>query len=187
MPWLLLGILVPAVAWASFGDHGVGHKQWTSRFDPYFRKYAKHYFGAGTDWRWFKAQGIAESGLNPKARSPTGAVGIMQILPSTFGDIKKKNPAFGSLREPRWNIAAGIYYDRHLHKRWVQWGAKDRFSFMFASYNAGLGTIGKAWRKARRRHRKLCCWPQVAPFAPRETRRYVERISGLMKKQRRGG
>ena len=36
----------------------------TERFDPIFRKYTKRYFGVGTDWRWFKAQGTS-----PQARA----------------------------------------------------------------------------------------------------------------------
>ena len=44
------------------------HREAT-RYDPSFKKYAKRYFGAGTDWRWFKAQGMAESDLTPSVRS----------------------------------------------------------------------------------------------------------------------
>ena len=47
----------------------------TERFDPIFKKYTKRYFGVGTDWRWFKAQGMAESDLTPTARSRVGARG----------------------------------------------------------------------------------------------------------------
>ena len=39
----------------------------TERFDPIFKKYTKRYFGVGTDWHWFKAQGMAESDLTPGA------------------------------------------------------------------------------------------------------------------------
>ncbi|HFE47796.1 MAG TPA: murein transglycosylase [Chromatiaceae bacterium] len=186
MAWRLSGLLfllsAPVIAWANASDGGVGHKQWTKRYDPYFKKYTKRYFGPGVDWRWFKAQGIAESGLKAKARSRSGAVGIMQILPSTFGDIKKKNPTIGALAEPRWNIAAGIYYDRHLYQRWrKRLVYRERFPFMFGSYNAGLGNINKAWRKAKRKRRKVARWPEVEPYVPKETRRYVKRIRGLMK------
>src|SRR6185369_9269115 len=48
------------------------------RYDPYFKKYSKRFFGVGFDWRLFKAQGMAESELNPNARSFVGARGIMQ-------------------------------------------------------------------------------------------------------------
>jgi len=91
---------------------------WTNKYDKHFRKNAKHYFGPSFDWRWFKAQAIAESGLKADAESKYGASGIMQILPSTYEDIKKKNPGFKDIHTPRWNIAAGIYYDRQLYKKW---------------------------------------------------------------------
>jgi len=70
----------------------------------------------------------------------------MQIMPKTFKEIKYKNPSIkGSAKQPKWNIAAGIYYDRSI---WKLWKAKrpfiDRIAFMFGSYNAGKGNILKA-------------------------------------------
>ena len=38
-----------------------------TEFDRHFSKYSKRYFGAGFDWRYFKAQAIAESGLQVDA------------------------------------------------------------------------------------------------------------------------
>ena len=118
-----------------------------TRYDPTFQKYAKRYFGAGTDWRWFKAQGMAESDLVPTARSRVGARGIMQLMPSTYGQIKSALPKFGAIDDPEWNIAAGILHDRDL---WTLWGRDvpetERWAFMFASYNAGEGTIMRARR-----------------------------------------
>jgi soluble lytic murein transglycosylase-like protein len=155
--------------------------QWSSAYDSYFRKYAKRFFGPGFDWHWFKAQAIAESTLDPAARSPTGARGLMQILPSTFAEIKTANPHFSHLEEPRWNIAAGIYYDRVLYDRWdTPPPLENRLAFTFASYNAGYGGIRRAAKRAARAGRKPDRWTQVEPHAPAETRRYVRRIRQLM-------
>ena len=44
--------------------------------------------------------------------------GVMQLMPRTFNEIKKKNPSFIDINEPRWNIAAGIYYDMKIYKKW---------------------------------------------------------------------
>ena len=179
--WLLLGTL-PALALA--GVHkSVEHEHWTDAYDRYFRKYAKHYFGPHFDWRWFKAQGIAESGLDPKAESPAGAKGIMQILPSTYAEIRRKNPFFADISHPRWNIAAAIYYDRSLYRKWKkrELPTGQRLPFALASYNAGLGNVLKAWRRAREQLGEVREWEQVAPFAPGETRHYVRRIRKLMK------
>lgn len=159
----------------------VKHENWTHDYDLYFRKYTKHYFGPHVDWHWFKAQGIAESGLKPKANSPAGAVGIMQILPATYAEIKKKNPHFTWIEEPRWNIAAGIFYDSVLYRKWKKGlPTEQRLSFALASYNAGYGTINKAFQKAQKKLGEVRDWQQVAPFAPGQTRHYVQRINDLM-------
>ena len=138
--WLLL-LLVPAIVMAGAHKH-VKHKHWTDKYDRHFRKYSKYYFGPQKDWRWFKAQAIAESGLNHKAKSSAGAIGIMQIMPGTYREIQDDNPHIKDIGSPRWNIAAGIYYDRVLYKRWVSPPPGDeRLFFAFGSYNAGYTRI----------------------------------------------
>lgn len=180
--WLLLGVSLPALALAAV-DPGVDDDYWTTKYDKYFRKYSKHYFGPHVDWRWFKAQGIAESNLKPRARSSTGARGIMQILPSTFKEIKGLNPHLIDIDEPKWNIAAGIYYDRQMYRKWNKgFDFKERLAFSFGSYNAGHGGMRKAYKKAAKKHGEIKKWNQVKDFAPRQTRGYVHRIRGLMAK-----
>lgn len=51
--------------------------RWTNKYDRYFRKYTKRFFGAGFEWRWFKAQAIAESNLNNEVKSWVNAKGVM--------------------------------------------------------------------------------------------------------------
>ena len=92
----------------------------------------------------FKAQGIAESGLNPQAVSWVHARGIMQLMPTTFGEIQSRNPEFVSIDNIEANIGAGIYYDRQLWKAWDSLNMPHKSKFMFGSYNAGRGTIMKA-------------------------------------------
>ena len=151
---------------------------WTDKFDSHFRKNSKHYFGPGVNWRWFKAQAIAESGLDPDAKSKLGARGIMQILPSTYKDIMKKNPHFREIQAPRWNIAAGIYYDRLLYKKWRTPPAGDeRLYFAFGSYNAGYGRISRIFKKIEP---PVKSWKLVESHVPGQTRHYVRRIQRLM-------
>lgn len=183
--WLALAML-PAVALAAVHKH-VKHPHWTDEFDVYFRKYTKHYFGPHVDWYWFKAQGIAESGLNPGARSPVGARGIMQIMPATYKEIKRDNPLIAAgVEDPKWNIAAAIYYDRRMYRKWKEKkvASTERLSFAFASYNAGYGNVLRAFKRASRKHGTAREWDQVAPFAPGETRGYVRRIARLMEVER---
>lgn len=179
--WLLASLL-PALAVAGVSHH-VKHDRWTDKYDHLFRKYTKHYFGAHFDWHWFKAQAIAESALNPDAESPMGARGIMQILPATYQEIKSKNPFLANIDDPRWNIAAGIFYDRQLYRKWNKRDIRtaERLYFAFGSYNAGYGNVRKAYRRAMNKHGEVRDWQRVAPFAPSETRHYVKRIQGLMK------
>jgi membrane-bound lytic murein transglycosylase MltF len=148
------------------------------RFDTIFQKYAKRYFGAGTDWRWFKAQGMAESDLTPTARSRVGARGIMQLMPSTYGQIKSALPQFGRIDDPQWNIAAGILHDHDLWELWNRDVPEDqRWAFMFASYNAGEGTIMRARRTAVAEKLDQSRWPAIERVAPKVERwRYSETL-----------
>ena len=149
-------------------------------YDPYFTKYSKRFFGVGFDWRYFKAQAVAESNLREDARSPVGAVGVMQVMPRTFDEIQRKNPAItGSLDQPRWNIAAGIWYDR---QHFVVWAADrslvERLKFMFGSYNAGRASILRAQQFALGEGLNATLWASVAGELPRVTgRRSQETVS----------
>ncbi len=172
-------LMCSAAAEALALDEHVESERWGRGYDDIFQRYSKHYFGAGFDWRWFKAQAIAESTLQPDARSRTGAVGLMQLLPSTFRDIKKVNPHFEDLRSTQWNIAAGIYYDHYLysHKVWQSLADKERLLAAFASYNVGLGGALKAYHEASP---PVDSWSKFAPFAPISAQRYVTHIVAIM-------
>jgi soluble lytic murein transglycosylase-like protein len=177
--WLPLLLLATTVVAAPIADSlsGVYSSEWSDEFDDHFRKYSKRYFGPHFDWRWFKAQAIAESRLDPSARSPAGARGLMQLLPSTFEEIRDENPEFTDLNTPRWNIAAGIYYDRILFRRWQRLPELDRLFLAFASYNAGYGRVQGAYRRAQQ---PVESWQEVRPHTPGQTRAYVSRIQQLM-------
>ena len=156
-----------------------------TKFDGYFSKYSKRYFGAAFDWRYFKAQAIAESHLKEDARSAAGAVGIMQVMPRTFEEIRQKNPNIrGGLNQPRWNIAAGISYDR---QHYLDWKAPrpfvDKLKFMFGSYNAGRRNILNAQRLALADGLDENAWSSIETQLPAvtgahniETRNYITRI-----------
>jgi membrane-bound lytic murein transglycosylase F len=152
-------------------------KKISQRFDPIFRKYSKRYFGPAFDWKYFKAQGFAESGLKPTATSWVGARGIMQLMPSTYQEIASHRSEFGEIDQPEWNIAAGIMHDRYLWDLWrkdIEDG--ERHHFMFASYNAGEGTITRALGVARQ-NGGLAAWSSIELIAPSVQRwRYTETL-----------
>ena len=157
----------------------------STRYDDYFRKYSKRYFGPGFAWRVFKAQAMAESGLDSTARSDVGARGIMQIMPSTFAILTARQGGGVSPEDAQTNIAAGIEHDAYL------WHLFDRitlhpehYRFMVGAYNAGEGTIQRAQRVARAAQADETSWQGVASVAPQvprwryhETLGYVNRIA----------
>jgi len=161
------------------------------RYDETFRKYSKRYFGPDYDWRLFKAQGLAESNLDPLARSGVGARGVMQLMPSTFSEVASRNPDLHKrIDDPEWNIAAGVSFDRQLWRLWEQDSVlTHRNEFMFASYNAGRGTIRGAQAAARSAKLDARAWPSIESVAPdvpkwryRETLGYVRKIGDNLQK-----
>ena len=154
-------------------------------YDMHFSKYSKRCFGVGFDWRYFKAQAVAESNLREDARSAAGAQGLMQIMPRTFQEIRRKNPAIeGGANHPRWNIAAGIWHDR---QNFILWTAErpfaERLKYMLGSYNAGRGNILRAQRIVLREGLDATHWsaieqklPQVTGRRSGETIAYVTRV-----------
>jgi len=189
----ITAIMVIAFSSTAFAQDlpAIDSKTWTSKYDEHFRKYSKRFFGVGFDWKWFKAQAIAESSLRDDVKSWAGAKGIMQIIPRTFDEIQEKNPSFININEPRWNIAAGIYYNNQQYRMWKDISVSDdRLSFMFASYNAGRGTILSAQRVSMEEGYPGNSWNHieaVAPKVPRwrhdETLGYIKKIFILMNKK----
>lgn len=152
-------------------------KKISEKYDPVFRKYTKRFFGPAFDWKYFKAQGFAESGLKANATSWVGARGVMQLMPSTYQEIASHRPEFGPIDQPEWNIAAGIMHDRYLWKLWLNNVPDDeRHHFMFASYNAGEGTINRAFAVATSKG-SVPAWSSIELIAPTVQRwRYIETL-----------
>jgi membrane-bound lytic murein transglycosylase MltF len=107
---------------------------------PLFHKYGEAY---DFPYLLLAAQGFQESGLNPGLRSKAGAVGVMQIKPSTAAadpiDIT------GVERIDR-NIEAGAKYLRYMISHYYANEPMDQITkglFALASYNAGPDRIEK--------------------------------------------
>jgi membrane-bound lytic murein transglycosylase MltF len=111
-----------------------------------FRKEAQHYH---MDHLLMIAQGYQESQLEQNTRSSAGAIGVMQVLPSTgkemkVGDITKLEP----------NVKAGVKYMRWIIDNYFtdpEIPAADKVLFAFASYNAGPNRIRRLRDEAKRR------------------------------------
>ena len=112
----------------------------------------------------------------------------MQIVPKTFQEIKKKNPHLGDITQPRWNIAAGIYYDRQLYLKWkAERPFRDKMCFTFGSYNAGFRNILKAQRVSKKNGMNENLWESIKAVAAkvrgwrhRQTLAYVHKILQMM-------
>ncbi|HEV8490665.1 MAG TPA: transporter substrate-binding domain-containing protein [Candidatus Angelobacter sp.] len=112
----------------------------------YFKKYGTQY---DVDWVLMGAQGYQESQLNQNAKSPVGAIGVMQLMPATGKDMK-----VGDIRQTEANIAAGIKYMRFMINQYYEKEPMTKLNkalFAFASYNAGAGRVSQLRREAAKR------------------------------------
>lgn len=105
-----------------------------------FKKYGKQY---GFDYLVVAAQAYQESGLDHSRKNPSGAIGIMQILPSTAKDPVVGIPDITDLEN---NIHAGVKYMAFIRDRYFS-GSEletiDKVAFTWAAYNAGPTRVGQ--------------------------------------------
>jgi membrane-bound lytic murein transglycosylase MltF len=110
-----------------------------------FHKYADEY---DFDYLLVVAQAYQESGLDQSKRSAAGAVGVMQLLPSTARDPNVDIPDITGVDN---NIHAGVKYLRFILDRYfkdAEMDDLDRHLFAFASYNAGPARVAGLRKKA---------------------------------------
>jgi membrane-bound lytic murein transglycosylase MltF len=106
------------------------------RFVDLFKKYGDQY---GFDWLALSAQAYQESSLDPNAKSAVGAVGLMQLLPSTGADM-----GYTNLEDPEQNVAAGAKYMAWIRSKYFDdpsLSPEDQLAFSWAAYNAGPNRI----------------------------------------------
>lgn len=111
-----------------------------------FEKYGSQY---RFDPLMLIAQGYQESLLDQKARSEVGAIGIMQLMPSTGAEMN-----VGDITISEANVHAGTKYMDRLMTTYfpdAHFSEFDRPLFAFASYNAGPGKIAKMRKLAAKR------------------------------------
>lgn len=111
-------------------------------------------FGLPASWIT-KVMG-AESGGDPRAVSHAGAIGLMQVMPATYAELRARHGLGPDPFDPRDNILAGAAYLRELYDRY---GAPG----FLAAYNAGPARLDAYLRRGR-------------PL-PAETRRYLAKLA----------
>lgn len=101
----------------------------------------------------FAAQLHQESGWNPAARSPVGAQGLAQFMPSTADWIAGLMPHLAAREpyNPGWAIRALVSYDRWLWSRVAVPDGCERMAMTLSAYNGGLGWVNRDRRLARTR------------------------------------
>ncbi|GAL24125.1 transglycosylase Slt family [Vibrio variabilis] len=112
-----------------------------------FKKYADQY---DFDFLMIAAQAFQESKLNQNKVSPKGAVGIMQVLPSTARD---QNVNIKNINNIENNVHAGVKYMRFIRDRYFSDDAisdDDKVYLTLAAYNAGPGNISRMRRLAEK-------------------------------------
>jgi membrane-bound lytic murein transglycosylase MltF len=110
-----------------------------------FEKYGEQY---GFDHLILAALAYQESGLDQSVRSRAGAIGVMQMLPSTAADKNVGIPDITSLEN---NIHAGTKYLRFIRDRYFSDPAIDalnQYLFTFAAYNAGPARVRRLREEA---------------------------------------
>jgi len=121
-----------------------------SEYEPIIRRVAAE---QGVDIRLVHAVIQVESAYQPRARSPKGAIGLMQVMPATARQYGVTNPY-----DPAANIEAGIRHLKSLLQRFP-------LALALAAYNAGEAAVER--------------FRGIPPYP--ETRNYVSSILRLMK------
>ena len=122
------------------------------RYDPYIKAASGKYDVA---FALIKAIIKTESDFNPRAISPKGALGLMQIMPENIKHLKIQNPF-----DPAENIIGGTRHFKYLFNHFA-----GDLSLALAAYNAGIKPV----------ERCQC----IPPF--KETRNYVKKVSRYYK------
>ena len=149
-----------------------------SRYVPLFRKYGARY---DFDWMLLAAIAFQESEMQHNRRSHAGAIGLMQVLPSTSRDDRI---AISDIMDPENNIHAGAKYLAQLRDVYFSDPAislHDRIRFILAAYNAGPNRIEQCRSLAQRLGHDPNRWLQNTEIAAlhligRETIRYVANV-----------
>ena len=146
------GAVVPAVAQDLAADRALARHPYAVHVAEAARR-----FGIPEAWIWAVMR--VESSGDSRAVSSAGAMGLMQIMPTTWGNLSGRYGLGGDPFDVRANIMAGAAYLRLMHDRY------GNVTAMLAAYNAGPGRYDEHLSRGR-------------PL-PAETRGYVARLASI--------
>ncbi len=151
-----VGTLVTNILLNKYGKN-IGWVQPALERDP-FRRFEQlaglfRTYGAQYDFDWLMLASFAfqESGFDQNARSPVGAIGVMQVMPATAADRAVGIPNIEDLES---NVHAGTKYlfvlrDHYFSDETID--PTERMLFTMAGYNAGPNRVNRLRREAARR------------------------------------
>lgn len=149
---LLMLIAEPASAWCGPVDH----------VNLWHREIAEASIQTGVPVSWIervmRAESCGRTRLNGEPIiSPAGAMGLMQLMPETWAEMRARYALGSDPYAPRDNILAGAAYLRRMY---------DRFGYpgLYAAYNAGPGRYSMHLKSGK--------------ALPAETRIYLQKVAG---------
>ena len=113
-----------------------------------------------------------ESSFNPQARSPAGAVGLFQLMPTTARALRLSLQPEDERLQPGKSARAAARHLRHLYERFGDW------RLALAAYNAGETRVDELLRKYKAR-----TFDGIADRLPAETQMYVPKVEGTLRKR----
>ena len=123
---------------------------------PYEQTFKAEAERIGWDWTLVAAVCYEESHFNPNAKSQSGALGLMQLMPTTAQRFGLND---STVFLPEENIRAGVSYIAYLQETFSFIGnPQEQIHFVFASYNAGPAHIMDARRLAKAYGRSPYVW-----------------------------
>lgn len=128
--FLLSGLILAAPASTAYAQQAQVER--LSRSDPYGAYIADAAQRFGVPEAWIRAVMRVESAGDVRAISSAGAMGLMQIMPGTWAELRVRHRLGGNPYDPRDNILGGAAYLREMHDRYGSPG-------FLAAYNAGPG------------------------------------------------
>ena len=166
---IIAGALLLAVG-AELCISAIGKKIYPTKYENYVEKYSEKY---NVPQSVIYAIINTESNFDPEAVSSAGAMGLMQMMPSTFEWLTSDEQlgeglTTEALNDPEVSIRYGTYYLAYLHRKFDY-----NWNNAFAAYNAGEGNVAK-WLASDEHNDGEGNLVDI-PF--KETRSYVKKIN----------
>ncbi len=173
--------LAAAALYGVFGSRGrelLERSQYPLRYPAIVRTHARNY---DLDPALLAAVIYSESRFRPHVRSARGAIGLMQLLPSTAEGIATRTGGTrfvpSDLDDPELNVRYGAWYLRYLRRHYA--ARPDAMQLALAAYNAGMANVD-SWVARTPKNR-----PLVIPSAFAETSAYLDGVAHARRVYRR--